>query len=289
MGDLPAELQRLSGTKLDAPGACNVWAGTTQLDLPACLNRKAGTTGLDLPAALNRLAGTTGLDENAAATAINSAPPAATVLTLPGTSGNYASTPDSAANSITGSVDMRVILTVADWTPATSLYLLVKYPTTVADRSWRWLLTSTGMSILAYNSGGTTGAAASSAAVGLVDGTKGGLRWTWDSVSKEVLFYTSDDAGETWDPLGTPQSMANDVIRDAAGTLTLGAGAEGTLGPLGGTVHYAELRNGIDGSVVAKFDPSAVVIEGTRNPTTVVASTGETWTVNGSAWDWGTA
>src|SRR3990167_486088 len=41
-------------------------------------------------------------------------------LVLPGTSGNYASTPDSAAVSITGDIDIRVKVALDDWTPATA-------------------------------------------------------------------------------------------------------------------------------------------------------------------------
>jgi hypothetical protein len=67
MSTLQAELQRLSGTKLDAQGAANVWAGTTGLALVGALNVKAGTKGVALQGVLNDLADTTGLGETAAA------------------------------------------------------------------------------------------------------------------------------------------------------------------------------------------------------------------------------
>lgn len=77
MGELQAELQRLSGTTLDTQGACNVWidnpAPNPQMELVGCLNTKAGLTGfnmLALQGVLNYLAGTVGLGINAAATAI---------------------------------------------------------------------------------------------------------------------------------------------------------------------------------------------------------------------------
>lgn len=57
MADLQRDLQRLSGTKLDAQGAANVWAGTTGLDLLGALNAKAGTARLDLCGVLSVLAG----------------------------------------------------------------------------------------------------------------------------------------------------------------------------------------------------------------------------------------
>lgn len=54
------------------------------------------------------------------------------------------------------------------------------------------------------------------------------------------------------------------------------------------TAQYAEVRNGIDGTVVVSFDATAVTILGTRNPSTVPVggTAGGDWTVNGSAWDW---
>lgn len=61
MADLQGELQRLSGTTLDAQGAANAWAGTSGLAMLQALNVKAGTSGLGLAAVCNLLAGTTGL------------------------------------------------------------------------------------------------------------------------------------------------------------------------------------------------------------------------------------
>lgn len=57
MAELQGELQRVTGTALDAQGAANVWAGTTGLDLLGALNVKAGSTGLGMAAVLRRLIG----------------------------------------------------------------------------------------------------------------------------------------------------------------------------------------------------------------------------------------
>ncbi|HYH48309.1 MAG TPA: hypothetical protein VEG38_02060, partial [Acidimicrobiia bacterium] len=126
MAELQAELQRLSGTTLDAQGAANAWAGTTGLDLVGAINAKAGTAGLDLARALNQLAGTAGLEVGAAAAAITSGGDPTMRLTLPGANGNYASTPDSAGNSITGDIDIRAKLSMADWTPTAQVVVVAK-------------------------------------------------------------------------------------------------------------------------------------------------------------------
>lgn len=57
MGELQRDLQRLSGTTLDAQGAANVWAGTEDLDLVGALNARAGTSGLELAGALHACGG----------------------------------------------------------------------------------------------------------------------------------------------------------------------------------------------------------------------------------------
>lgn len=54
---LQQHLQRLSGTKLDAVGAANAWAGTKGLELLGALNAKAGTKGLGLNEVVRRLSG----------------------------------------------------------------------------------------------------------------------------------------------------------------------------------------------------------------------------------------
>jgi hypothetical protein len=48
-------------------------------------------------------------------------------LALGGIAGNYASTPDSVANSITGDIDIRTKVALADWTPAVANVLPVLY------------------------------------------------------------------------------------------------------------------------------------------------------------------
>lgn len=72
--DLQGELQRLSGTTLDAQGAANAWAGTTGLGILGALNSKAGLARgnwLGLDAVLNNLAGTSGLASGGAARSIS--------------------------------------------------------------------------------------------------------------------------------------------------------------------------------------------------------------------------
>lgn len=216
-----------------------------------------------------------------------SAPTTVTVLTLPGTSGNYGSTPDSAANSITSDIDIRVHLSMAAWIPAEFKGLISKWGA-AGSRAYRVFVDTSGFLGLSMSGDGSANASVvSSAATGFTNGTAHWVRVTWRNSDNRVQFFTSED-GSSWTQLGTDQTLAFTGIHDNASPLAIGAfsSVSTTTNLVAGTVYYADVRNGIDGAAAATFDPSAVTKLGTRNPTSFVSATGETWTMTGSAWDW---
>ncbi len=207
---------------------------------------------------------------------------------MPATATNYATTPDSAATSITGSIDLRVKAAPGDWSPAWDLALINKMGSWgSAQESYRFYLNSLSKLVfMISNTGGDGGSsgATSTVGTGFVDGTTHWVRVTWDSSSKDVVFYTSDD-GTAWTQLGTAVTIGIASIFNGTAPVRLGD-SFGLHGPTAWTLHKAEIRSGIGGSVVASFDANAVTKLGTRNPTTWVAPTGETWTMTGTTWDW---
>lgn len=215
-------------------------------------------------------------------------------IDLPGTSGNYASTPDSAAVSITGDIDIRVRVAMDDWTPAAESGLLGKWTTAGNQRSYEMTIKTGGQIGLRSSVDGiaSTIDTQSASAVGATDGSTKWVRITLDvdngAAGKSATFYTSDD-GSTWTQLGgTVTSAGTTSIFDSTAPVEIGGIVGGTIRSLAGNVYYAEVRNGINGPVVAKFDPNTVPQQATRTPNAWVAdTTGETWTVNGSAWNWG--
>src|SRR5690606_35105418 len=69
-------------------------------------------------------------------------------------------------------------------------------------------------------------------------------------------------------------------LHSGTAALTVGAGGDsGTTGAIAAKVRAVQVRNGIDGTVVANPDFSAE----TPGTTSFADSTGKTWTVNGSA------
>jgi hypothetical protein len=198
---------------------------------------------------------------------------------LPGVSGNYASTPDTAAVSITGDIDIRVQVALDDWTPAAATSLVSKYDAAGNQQSYLFQVLATGnLALYSSLNGSASSLSNSGAATGVADGTIKWLRATRASATGAVNFYTSDD-GSTWTQLGTQQTSTAGSLFDGTALLQIGAfNAGGTSDFLKGRVYRAQLYNGINGTLVADFNPTRT----TKGSTSLVASTGETWTVNGT-------
>jgi hypothetical protein len=203
---------------------------------------------------------------------------------LPGTSGNYASTPDSAALDITADIDIRIKVACSDWTPSSAFDFLDKITSDAAQFSYMLRLNTDGTLVQYWTEDGSTlRNAFSTVAVGAADGTPKWVRSTLDvnngAAGRDIKFYTSDD-GLTWTQLGTTVTQAGTTsIFSGTASLHIGGERSGVAGILAGKVYYAELRNGIGGAVVAKFDPAN---DAENGDTSFVSSTGETWTINQS-------
>jgi len=216
-------------------------------------------------------------------------------LYLPGITGNYASTPDSAALSITGDIDIRIKVSLNDWTPNTEhgVPLVYKWHNGIEPFSnmsysfWvRGDLHVQGVAgHLAYawsaNGADPTTEKYSGVAVGALDGSIKWLRVTHDvdngAGGNDIKFYTSDD-GVTWTQLGATQTTAGVTsLFDGVNPVAIGQNILSDQ-DLVGKVYRVEIHNGIGGSIVALFDAE----EASTNVSSFVSSTGETWTINTS-------
>lgn len=218
-------------------------------------------------------------------------------LNLPGSSGAYASAPDSAALSITGDVDLRARVTMADWTPSAATAFVAKWTASGSQQSYGLqLLTSGALSFVFSTTGANTGSSTSSAtnggaalATGITDGTTKWVGVRFDvnngASGKSVFFYLSDDS-VTWTQLGATQTSAGTVsIFDSTAILEVGSLNVGTGNfGIGGKIHRVQIRNNIldDGTGIvfdSKFAAQAPgvtsFVESSSNAATV--------TINGSA------
>lgn len=218
---------------------------------------------------------------SAAATLANAAP--ATALYLPGVAGNNVSCPDSPGVSVAGDIDVRCRVYPADWTPTASATLASKYAA-AGNRSWWFFHRSDASLGIFYSADGTAVAAATGAPMtGLVDGQGLWVRFTLDvdngAGGTTTRFYRSDD-GATWTQIGANIVNAGAVaLFDSIAPIEIGSREGGTLSMFTGAVQICEIRSGIDGTVVARWDGRASHTR-RRDPQ------GNIWTVNGTANAW---
>lgn len=211
-------------------------------------------------------------------------------LSLDGASGNYASTPDTAVLDIVGDIDLRVDATLDAWVAGTPSgqedYLLTKYHTTSGQRSYALLINAAGDLRLSWSTTGANVLIAVATAVPVPDPKTGRLavRATLDvdngASGRTVTFYTAPGIGGPWTQLGNPVTTAG-VTSIFSGTANLVVGGinGGTSNLTPGFFHAAEVRSGINGTVVANPDFSAQA----DGATSFTDAAGRPWTVNGSA------
>lgn len=206
-------------------------------------------------------------------------------LLLDGSSGCYASTPDSTANSITGDIDLRADVALDDWTPTGDATMVAKHTSTGNQRSYLLRVTSGGNLQLYRNPDGTAPSAVfvnSTVSTGFADGSRHWVRATLDvddgAGNNVVKFYTSPD-GVTWTQLGATVTTAG-VASIFNSTSIIQVGAFDTTGSLwAGKVYRAQILNGIDGTLAVDFNLDQVK----KGATGFSTPTGEEWTVNGTA------
>ena len=205
---------------------------------------------------------------------------------LPGVSGNYFSTPDSVANSITGDIDIRVYCAMDDWTPSAINSLFGKWDTTSDNRGYIVSIRTGGQIALDGSITGGAGAGASftaisTAAVSFTNGSAGWIRVTRASASGNCNFYTSDD-GSTWTLLGSANvtSDAGGLFNNTAVLQISDFNAGGGSQPAKGKVYRAQIYNGIGGTLAVDFNAADFAETSTNGATAVSSGTGETWTLN---------
>lgn len=166
---------------------------------------------------------------------------------------------DFAGLSITGDIDIRVKVAMDDWTPAAARFFAAQ-DSGNTNRAWRFYISSTGLLHLTWYPLGTTASALvinANAATGIPDGTVSWVRVTLDvdngAGGRTARFYKSDD-NLNWTQIGTNVTTAGTTnLFDSTAALTFGYFGNSGVG-FDGKFYGAEIRNGIDGSVVFYTD-----------------------------------
>lgn len=204
-------------------------------------------------------------------------------LSLPGSAGEYASTPNASWNQITGDLDLRLKVAMNTWVPASSQAFISKWGN-AGVRSYEFGMLSNGRPYLVLSQDGTTAIESDgSVGTGFTAGSTNWIRATFSASTTTVIFYTSSD-GVTWSQLGVSRITTATSIFAGAGEVEVG-NRQGTGFALSGNVYTVQILNGIGGSVVFNADftaPSAYTksfTESSTNASTVTVIAG------GGNWD----
>ena len=217
-------------------------------------------------------------------------------LVLPGVVGNYASTPDNAALDIASDIDIRVDVTLSTWNPVSTLTLLAK-SATGGQTSYVFLLEPTGILRLRWSLDGTnTNSEVSTLPVPVMQKpgqfsassyraptqARLAVRATIDftgGTAYSVNFWTAPSIAGPWTQLGASINNTSAVngIFNSTSILEVGSNNTGTTGAVApATFHAVEVRNGVDGTVVANpnfwLQPTGT--------TSFTDGAGRVWTVN---------
>ena len=208
-------------------------------------------------------------------------------LNLPGTTGNYASAPDSAALDITTDLALVCKVSLTDWTPAAEMALIGKYVTTGNQRSYYLSVSATTGKLGVYwasdGTAGTLTSIVSTVAPTVADGASLWVAATLDTDNgggnSSATFWTSTD-GVTWTQLGATATGVKQDIYSGTGILTIGC--DGNLSRMvNGAISVARIYNG---SGFSASGPSGTLVfdaDFRRDDcSSFTASTGQAVTIN---------
>ena len=210
-------------------------------------------------------------------------------LTLPGTAGSYAVTPDAASNRISTDIDLRSKLRLPTSPPAAVGAIVGKWGNLASQQQFLMFVDTNGRLNAATRINEQFVIATSSVPLGSAATSPLWVRATIQPNTPTggwtIRFYTAPDSANSPGPWSL---LGNDVVSTSGGGAILATGgidvevgstSFGTINNLKGNIHRVQIRNGVDGPTV--IDADFTVPPG--GATTFAGQTGETWTVKGSA------
>lgn len=169
---------------------------------------------------------------------------------MPGITGNYMSTPDSAALDITGDITAVAKVNMPDWTPASSNTFLCKWNTTGNQRSYAFQINAAGRLEFYWSvAGAVLVGTTATASVPFTDGQTGYVAASLDvdngASGYDLKFWTSTD-GTTWTQLGTTiVGGATTSIFAGTALLEIGSLIGGTASLMTGKMIQAQVYDGL--------------------------------------------
>lgn len=199
--------------------------------------------------------------------------------------GGNVSTPDTASLDITGDLDVRVDVTLDNWRAGTTnTELAGKYVISGNQRSWLLMVDQLGRLIFRWSADGTTTIQQFSATP-VTPPTSGRLtvRATIDvnngAGGNVVTLYQGPSLSGPWTTLDTFTTAGVTSIFNSTAPVDIGGVAGIGFQTPAGRFHAFQLRNGIDGTIVANPDFTVQTV----GAASFVDSAGRTWTLAGAA------
>jgi hypothetical protein len=174
-------------------------------------------------------------------------------VTFDGSTNATLSVGDSAINSITGDLDVRVKASSPNWA-ATGVHTLVGKFDTAGKRAWSLYIDGTSLNLW-HSADGTNLINQAVPLPALTNGQAYWFRATLDvdngASGHTATFYYSTNEGASWTQIGTPQTTAGVTsLADVTADVTLGAAQGGANWRWTGAIYEAEIRDGINGAIV---------------------------------------
>lgn len=163
-----------------------------------------------------------------------------------GVSGTFLSTPDSAAVSVTGDIDIRVRAALTDWTPGASQAFLGKYREAGNQGSYIFAVDSLGRLVYYVTATGVGSSALPSVSGPWVDGATYWVRVS-HTTGQLRFFYAPDSSSmpTSWTQLGIDNTIFGLPKYDSTAALEIGAYNNGASMPMTGIIYRVQIRNNV--------------------------------------------
>lgn len=199
-------------------------------------------------------------------------------LSLPSTGYGVVTPHIAAHNPGTSTVDLRALVALSNWVPVSTAALIGSWGT---NSQYLFYVATTGKLNAAWiNAAGAGQFPAATVTTGFAAGTRKWVRALLTIGSGTCDFYSSDD-GVAWTAMGTQiTGLTTTAVQVPASPPNLHIAEENAgVSQWVGQVFRAQLI--IAGVLISDIDFSQQVVGATN--TTMLASTGETWTISGPA------
>ena len=261
-------------------GVSDITAALSVFYEPHYLGYKLGTgTGATAGQAIEKLYSACGASGDCVQTTLSSQPlllehSGVNYVYLSGISGNYFSTPNAAANQITGDIEIIAKINVTNIN--TTQHIVAKR-SLITNIGYTLVIGSSRLNFQFSLNGTTNLLVQSTVNVPFTANQDYWVKATRSATNGNVEFYTSGD-GVIYTQLGTTVASTSGSMFNSTQVLEIGSRGTGSSQLLQGKVYYASITNTIGGAPTQIFNPNNYVAATSQSQWT--SSTGEVWTRN---------